>query len=119
MKFAHVTISVKNLNESLSFYQDIIGLPIKRRFPAGGSEIVFLGNEGTEIELIHNPARPNASFGDGISLGFEVPSVDAVVSLLKQKGIAAGEMLKPTPYVKFFFITDPNGVRIQFLENVK
>jgi len=119
MKFIHVTISVKDLNESLKFYQEIIGLPIKRRFPAGGSEIVFLGNDGTEVELVHNPSRKDVSFGADISLGFEVPSVNDMIAKLKQKGIPVGEVLKPNPHVMFFFITDPNGLRIQFLENVK
>ena len=41
MEFAHVTISVKNLDESLEFYQNVIGLPIKRRFSSGESELVF------------------------------------------------------------------------------
>jgi len=107
------------MNESLNFYQDIIGLKVKRRFSAGGSDIVFLGDVGTEIELVFNPAKPNISIGHDISLGFEVPSVKDAISQLKEKGITAGKILQPNPHVMFFFFSDPNGVSIQFLENVK
>ena len=35
MKFCWVTITVKNMEESLRFYQEIVGLTIDRRFQAG------------------------------------------------------------------------------------
>jgi len=119
MKFVHVTMSVKNLNESLDFYQNIIGLPISRRFFSGESEIVFLGSGETEIELIYNKAQSDISIGQNISLGFEVASLQDAISLVKQKGLPAGEVMQPNPQVKFFFTSDPNGARIQFVENIK
>ena len=118
-KFIHVTISVEDLNESLNFYQDVIGLKVKRRFSAGGSDIVFLGDGGTEIELIFNPAKPNNSIGQDISLGFEVPSLKEAASRLKEMGVETSKVIQPNPHVMFFFFSDPNGVRIQFVENVK
>ena len=52
MKLCHVSISVRSLEESLQFYQDMIGLPVKSRsFVRHGLEIAFLGNSETEIEL--------------------------------------------------------------------
>jgi hypothetical protein len=46
---------VKNMEESLSFYQNIVGLEIRRRMkPMGGTEIVFVGSGDTDIELIRN-----------------------------------------------------------------
>ena len=118
MRFSHVTISVNNLDDSLDFYQGIIGLPIKRRFSAGDSEIIFLGNNDTDIELIYNRSQPDISFGKSISLGFAVPSLKDVLTLLREKKIEAGEIIQPTPQVMFFFTTDPNGVRIQFVEYI-
>ena len=41
------------MEESLKFYQEIVGLPLNRRFAAGpGVEIAFLGDDGTKVELI-------------------------------------------------------------------
>jgi len=116
MKFSHVTISVKDLNESLEFYQNVVGLQVNRRFSAGESELVFLGNGETEIELIYNRSQTDVFFGQHISLGFEVASLREMISCLEQKGIPTGEILQPNPQVTFFFTSDPNGVRIQFVE---
>lgn len=52
MKITWVTLSVKDMEESLRFYQEIVGLNIVNRFPAGpGVEIVFLGDGETKVEL--------------------------------------------------------------------
>ena len=118
MKFVHVTIAVKDLKESLDFYQNIIGLPVKRHFMSGDAEIVFLGDGETDVELIYNKTQADFSFGQDISLGFAVESLRDVMSLLRQKGIEAGEVIQPNPHVRFFYISDPNGVKIQFVENI-
>ena len=53
MKFCWTTINVTSMEESLAFYQEIVGLPLMRRFPAGpGMEIAFLGDGETQVELI-------------------------------------------------------------------
>ncbi|MDR1621820.1 MAG: VOC family protein [Synergistaceae bacterium] len=117
MRFGHVTVFVKNLEESLRFYHELVGLPVKRRFsPRPGTEIAFLGNGETEIELIDNHAQGDVFMGQGISLGFEVTSLQETLDFLRQKGIAAGEVSQPNPQVKFFFVSDPNGLKIQFVE---
>ena len=114
MKFAHITISVKDLDESLNFYEKILGFPITRRFPAGDHDIVFLGNGDTEIELIPSPAE--VSFSQDLSLGFQVDSVPDCMAFLQEKGFDVGELIQPNPGVRFFFTSDPNGVRVQFVE---
>ena len=119
MKLCHVTISVRNLEESLRFYQDILGLPAKRRFFSGESEIVFLGDGETEIELICRQPAADIFIGQDISLGFEVESIQQALYLAEQNGLAASALSQPNPQVKFFFVTDPNGVRIQFIENIR
>lgn len=120
MKFCWCTISVKNMEESLMFYQEIVGLSIDRRFQAGPkTEIVFLGDGETKIELICDGSKENTEMINGISLGFEVKSVDEMVEFIKQKGLTVQSgPFSPNPHVKFFFVTDPNGVRIQFVENL-
>ena len=112
------TITTENPDESVNFYKDVAGLSVLRRFsPAPGTEITFLrdGN-GFRIELLKN-GNPAGSGKEGISLGFEVDSLSATLAFVRSKGIpVAGGPVK-VPGCSFFFIKDPNGVSIQFVEN--
>jgi lactoylglutathione lyase len=120
MKFCWSTITVNNLDQSIQFYREIVGLPLNARFSAGpASEIAFLGDGETKIELIHNSAVKSANIGPDISLGFEVNSIEEKIAFLKEKGIAIHSgPVQPNPHVRFFHILDPNGLKIQFVENI-
>ncbi|MFA5577032.1 MAG: VOC family protein [Tissierellaceae bacterium] len=121
MKFCWSTINVKNLEETIDFYESIIGLRVMRRFVAGPkTEIAFLGDgRSTELEFIFNEDHKDIGFGSDISWGFEVESVDEMVELAKEKGIEIlSEIISPNPSIRFFFIKDPNGLRIQLVENL-
>ena len=119
MKFNHVTLSVKNLEASVSFYKDIVGLDITRRFQAGpGREIVFLGSGDTEVELIGGAEHGGAELGKGISMGFAAESLEDMITLLREKGYETdGNIVSPQPNVRFFFTRDPDGYNIQFINN--
>lgn len=118
MSYLWTTINVNDLDASLNFYQEIVGLPLNVRFAAGPeTEIAFLGCEGTTVELIFNKEAEAAAIGKGISLGFSVPSLEEKISFLKERGITLeSEILSPNPHTRFFFIQDPDGLRIQFVE---
>jgi len=118
MKLAWVTVTVKDMDESIRFYTTIVGLTVASRRPAGPDmELAFLGDGETKLELVCNKTIQEYSIGANISLGFEVTSLDDTLAGLKEKGIALHSgPFQPSPHVKFFFITDPNGLKIQFLE---
>ena len=120
MKFCWSTLNVKNLEVSLNFYQDIVGLNIVNRFNAGpGKEIAFLGDGEAKIELICTESLSEVSYGEHISLGFEVNSVDETMAIVKEKGIDIHSgPFQPNPHTKFFYVLDPNGLKIQFVENI-
>jgi lactoylglutathione lyase len=120
MKFCWSTLTVKNLEESLKFYQEIVGLEVNRRFQAGpGTEIAFLGDGETKIELICSDANQEITVGKDISWGFEVDSLEKTLSLVNEKGIKIQSgPFQPNPHTKFFNVLDPNGLKIQFVENV-
>jgi len=120
MKFCWSTVMVNNLDESLKFYKDIVGLNVNRRFNAGpGVEIAFLGDDETKIELVCNKSIKKVNLGQDISLGFIVDSVDEMMAFIKEKGIdIKSEISQPNPHIKFFYILDPNGLKIQLVENI-
>jgi lactoylglutathione lyase len=121
MKFLHVTIPVKNLEESVAFYRDIVGLPIKRRLSGGpDKEIVFLGEGETQVELIFDVEYQDCPAGSGMSIGFETESAGELIASLQSRGVTLlSDIIQPSPSVRFFFVSDPNGVRVQFVEYVK
>ena len=111
---------VKDLDASISFYREIVGLEVGRRFPAGpGVEIVFLGDGETKVELICDKSKKEIVVGPDISWGFEVDSTDRMMSFLKDKGIEIlSGPFKTGNGSKFFYVLDPDGMKIQFFENV-
>lgn len=118
MKFCWSTLNVRNMEESLRFYGEIVGLEIDRRFNSGpGMEIAFLGDGETKVELIYNENSKDINLGKDISWGFQVESVDEMIDFVKAKGIEIYEgPFQPNPNTKFFYILDPNGLKIQFVE---
>jgi len=121
MSYLWTTIKVKDLEESIKFYQEIVGLKLQRSFEAGPErEIAFLAAaEGeTEVELIDDQAKESVDVGQDISLGFEIDSVTEKIEFLKEKGIGIESgPIAPNSEIEFFYVLDPNGIKIQFVEN--
>jgi lactoylglutathione lyase len=118
--FLWTTIKVKDLEESIEFYQEIVGLKLQRKFEAGPErEIAFLTTDGqTAVELIDDQSQDSVDLGLDISLGFEVDSVEEKIKSLREKNISIHSgPISPNPNIEFFFILDPNGLRIQFVDN--
>ena len=119
MNILWATINVINLKETLYFYQQVVGLKIQRRLDMGrGNSITFLGDGETKLEIICTNDYKDVDYGDSISLGFEVDSLEDQMALVKREGIAIHSgPFSPAPGMSFFFVSDPNGLKIQFVEN--
>ena len=118
MKFLWTTLTVTNMDASLAFYQEIVGLKLQRRYAAGpGMEIAFLGEGETQVELIKADVKPSVAIGKDISMGFQVDSLDRMLEFVHSKGVAiAVSPVQPNPHIRFFYVEDPDGVRVQFVE---
>ncbi len=117
MKFLWTTIDVNDLEESVRFYESVIGLPVAWRTEGGPTRIAFMGEGQTKVELINHAGATAKGVGGGISIGFEVEDLDAKIAALADAGIPIHEgPFAPNPTIRFCYILDPNGVRIQFVE---
>ena len=121
MKFLWTTILVNNMDESLKFYEEIVGLKMTERFQAGpGMEISFLGEGETKVELIFNEKFKKLDAGNRVTLGFKVESLDEKINFIKEKGIKIiTGPIEPNPSIKYFIIKDPDGVKIQFAQQLQ
>jgi len=113
------TITVKSIETSLSFYRDLLGLTVERRFmPYPALELCFLtdGN-GIQVELLeHKPATDAVTAPANLSLGFRVADLDEALNICKDRGIEIVNGPFEGAGVKFFFVKDPDGVNVQFVQ---
>ena len=117
MKMAHVTIFAKDMDKSIQFYQDIVGLTVVREMRDNPLHaVVFLANAigDTCVEIVSEEGKVYE--GSGISLGFVTDDAVAKRDSLIALGYDPTPMISPGPGVQFFFIKDPTGVEIQFIQ---
>ena len=121
MRYCWTTLHVRDMEKSIRFYSEVIGLEmVKEMNPSSDMKIVFLGKGETQIELIWERNSEASEIGKNISLGFETDSLDDTTQFLEDKNISifAGPF-RPNPFIKFLYVLDPNGVKIQFVENIQ
>ena len=109
--FALTTMFVSDIERSLAFYRDLLGLPLLEETQAGPNRIAFLGREGdVRLELIQGAVPPAPS--ESLSVG--VVPADLPRALDACTGSAEGP-LSPAPGITFWFVRDPDGYRVQLL----
>lgn len=119
MKYVWTTIYVKDLDKSLKFYTDVVGLEVDGRFPAGpGMEIGFLKSQGTDtkIELIQEAVFKGRKEPTAISMGFLTDDIENKREEVKAAGYEPTEIIRPNPHAQFFFVKDPDGIEVQFVQ---
>jgi lactoylglutathione lyase len=125
MRFLHTMLRVNDLEESLRFYCDVLGMRLLRRrdYPEGRFTLAFVGYgpEETEtvLEFTHNWDTHRYDIGTGfghVALGVE--GIYEVVERLRGKG--AKVVREPGPMKHggstIAFLEDPNGYRIELIE---
>lgn len=118
MKFTFTTIHVKDLETSIRFYEEVVGMKVARRFPAGpNKEIAFMADGPAEIELICDQGAEVPVYGEYPSMGLSVDDLDKALEYVKSKGVEIAEgPIQPNPNTRFFFIHDPDGVNLEIIE---
>ena len=119
MKLAHTMIRIRNLEVSLEFYCDFIGLQEVRRKNLGNeATLVFLSDdaENYHIELTLNRDGREYTQGDQFGhLAFYVDDLDAVISKVKENDWWFRQS-KPTSSSRYIFLKDPDGYDIEILQ---
>ena len=119
MKLLHAMIRVTNIEKSLQFYKDVIGLKEKRRkdFPEGKFSLIFLGDEISEVEIeLTDNWDECTSYSDGKNFGhlaFEVENIYESCKKIMDNGI---DILRPPRDGKMAFIKSPENISIELLQ---
>jgi methylmalonyl-CoA/ethylmalonyl-CoA epimerase len=94
-KIAHIGIAVKNLDESVRFYSEVLGLEMEDSEQAGELKAAFLKIGETHIELLQSTTEEGviAKFiskkGEGVHhIAFEVEDIGQAISDLKGMDVA-------------------------------
>lgn len=95
-KISHIGIAVKDIDEKLKTFRDILGMKVGKRIkvPDQGVEVCFLEFEGTALELLQ-PLNDKTSIskflekrGEGQHhISFEVEDLKAALKELEAKGV--------------------------------
>jgi lactoylglutathione lyase len=120
-KLLHTRYRVNDLERTVTFYKDILGLEeVKRHKSPRGSELVFLRTPGSEelIEITFFPGSgPVQVQPDLTHLAFEVDSLEAFGQHLARHGLKYSD--GPTTSASgsaFAFIDAPEGYEIELIQ---
>ena len=123
-KLLHTRMRVNDMDETIRFYRDILGLSVsERKKSPRGSELAFLKvpNSEEEIELCSFPASGKVEVQeDLVHLAFEVDDLDDMMTYLKEKGIPITDGPTTTSSGnRFCFIDAPDRYEIELIERPK
>jgi len=124
MRLLHTMLRVGNLEKSIQFYTEVLGMTLIRQkeYPQGEFTLAFLGygseEENTVLELTYNWGVESYELGNAYGhIAIEVPDVYATAEAIKQGGgkiiREAGPMNAGTTIIAF--AEDPDGYQIEFI----
>ncbi|NET59119.1 MAG: lactoylglutathione lyase [Symploca sp. SIO2E6] len=125
MRMLHTMLRVSNLEESLKFYCDVLGMNLLRQkdYPGGKFTLAFVGygdeSDHTVLELTYNWGVEEYNLGDAyghIALGVE--DIYHTCEQIKQLG---GKVVREPGPMKhgstvIAFIEDPNGYKVELIQ---
>lgn len=129
MRILHTMVRVGNLDQSIAFYTEVLGMQLLRRsdYPEGRFTLAFVGygpeesGAGAVLELTHNWDTPSYDLGNGYGhIALAVPDAAAACAAIKARGgkivREAGPMKHGTTIIAF--VDDPDGYKIELIQSV-
>jgi lactoylglutathione lyase len=125
VRLLHTMLRVGNLDRSLAFYTEVLGMQLLRRtdYPEGRFTLAFVGYEdesqGAVIELTHNWDTPSYELGNAFGhIALEVDDAYQACAQIKARGgkvtREAGPMKHGTTVIAF--AEDPDAYKIELIQ---
>jgi lactoylglutathione lyase len=125
MRILHTMLRVGNLEKSLTFYTQVLGMKLLRRkdYPDGKFTLAFVGYQdeasGTVLELTHNWDTPAYNLGEGFGhIAIEVDDAYQACENTKKLGGKVTREAGPMKHGKTIiaFVEDPDGYKVEFIQ---
>jgi len=125
MRMLHTMLRVGDLDRSIKFYTDVLGMQVLRKqdYPDGKFTLAFVGygdeRENTVLELTHNWDTPSYDLGNAFGhIALEVDDAYKACGDVKKAG---GKVVREAGPMKhgntvIAFIEDPDGYKIEFIQ---
>jgi len=125
MRILHTMLRVGNLDKSIAFYTEVLGMKLLRRndYPGGKFTLAFVGfqdeADGAVLELTYNWGVESYDLGNAYGhIAIEVEDAYKACDLVRERGgkiiSEAGPMKHGTTILAF--IEDPDGYKIEFIQ---
>jgi lactoylglutathione lyase len=125
MRILHTMIRVGDLERSLAFYTQVLGMELLRRrdYPDGKFTLAFVGfgpeSEQAVLELTHNWDTRSYQLGGGFGhVAIEVPDAYAACAEIEKRGGKVVREAGPMKHGKtvIAFVEDPDGYKIELIQ---
>ena len=125
MRILHTMLRVGDLEKSIAFYTDVLGMKLLRRndYPGGKFTLAFVGyqdeTEGAVLELTYNWGVDKYDLGSAYGhIAIEVEDAYKACELVRERG---GKIISEPGPMKhgttiLAFIEDPDGYKIEFIQ---
>lgn len=125
MRILHTMLRVVNLETSIAYYSDVLGMKLLRRtdYPEGKFTLAFLGYteeaQGAVIELTHNWGVSHYEIGNAFGhIAIEVDNAYEACEKIKQRGGKVVREAGPMQHgsTVLAFVEDPDGYKIELIQ---
>ena len=120
MHYLHTMVRITDVDASLRFYRDALGLEVlsRRDVPQGRFTLIFLaapGNETAQVELTHNWDPEAYTGGRNFGhLAYAVDNIYATCQRLMDHGVTIN---RPPRDGRMAFVRSPDGISVELLQH--
>ncbi|MBE9010315.1 lactoylglutathione lyase [Pseudanabaenaceae cyanobacterium LEGE 13415] len=125
MRLLHTMLRVGNLEESLKFYCDTLGMKLLRKkdYPGGEFTLAFVGygaeSDTAVLELTHNWGKEQYDLGDAYGhIAIGVDDIYATCDAIAQRGGKVTRQPGPMKHgsTVIAFVEDPDGYKVELIQ---
>ncbi|NCC76765.1 MAG: VOC family protein [Clostridia bacterium] len=119
MHFYQLIVRVRDIEKSIRFYEEFVGLTIQKRQSTADWHIAFLADQegATQIELVYMPEGVKVET-KGLTICFQTDDLDGLRAKALDWALNPSDIRFPDPENRYFYVYDPDGLSIEFKQRM-